>query len=50
MHEVPMELLHNLGVVEDDLGYEGARLQIAAPLALEQVPLGADDSAVPQPI
>jgi hypothetical protein len=38
-----MELRDDLRVVEDDLGNERARLDVASPLELEEVALGADD-------
>ena len=39
-----------LGVVEHDLGHEGAGLQVAAALELEQVALGADHRALVEPL
>jgi len=39
-----------LGRLEHDLGHEGTGLQIAPPLALEQVALGADDRALRQEV
>ena len=42
MNEVTVELAHDVGVLENDLGYVRPRLQIAATLELEQLPLGAD--------
>jgi hypothetical protein len=45
MNEVPMELRDDLRMLEHDLGHESARLQIAPPLELEDVALGADHGA-----
>ena len=45
-----MELGDRLGVLEHDLGDEGAGLEIAAPLELEQVALGADHRAGGKPL
>ena len=41
-----MQLPERVGLVEDHLGHVGARLDVAAPLELEDVALGADDDAV----
>src|SRR5207249_6358650 len=35
--------IYHLGMIEEHLGHEGARLEIPAPLELEDVPFGADD-------
>ena len=43
MDEIAMQLGHDFGMLEHDLGHEGAGLQIAAALELEHVALGADD-------
>ena len=40
--ELAVQLGHLLRVLEHDLGDERARLQVAAPLELEEVALGAD--------
>ena len=48
--EVSVELLDEIGVFEDHLRHEGARLEIAAPLELEEVPLGADDGPGGEPL
>ena len=44
-HELDVQLAHDVRVLEHDLGDEAARLEIAPPLELEQVALGADDRA-----
>jgi hypothetical protein len=36
-------------MVEDGLGHERARLHVAAPLELEEITLGADHRASPEP-
>ena len=41
-HELAVELAHRLGGVEHDLRHVGAGLEVAAPLQLEQIALGAD--------
>ena len=38
-----------LGMLEHDLGHERPRLEVAAPLELEEVTLGADHRASPEP-
>src|SRR5206468_2530798 len=43
VHEIEMELTHDLRMLEHDLGHERAGLQIAAPLEFEQVAFGAND-------
>jgi hypothetical protein len=48
--ELAVELGDRLGAVEDDLGDVRAALQIAAPLELEQVALGAENDAVAQSV
>ena len=48
MHELAVQLRDDLGVLEDDLGHERARLQVATALELEQVALGAQDRALRQ--
>ena len=45
MHEFAVQLRHDLGVLQHDLRDEGAGLQIAAPLELEQIAFGADHRA-----
>ena len=50
MDELPVQAGDEVGMLEHDLGHVGARLQIAAPLELEQVALGADDGAVFEPL
>ena len=42
MHEVHVQLLHHLGVIEQHLRHEGAGLQVATPLQLEHITLGTD--------
>ena len=44
--ELAVELAHRLGVVEHDLRDERAGLEVAAPLELEQVALGAQDGVL----
>ena len=41
--ELPVQLGDERRLLEDDLRHERPRLQVAAPLELEEVPLGADD-------
>ena len=41
--EVAVQLAHQIGMLEHDFGHECAGLQIAAPLELEEIALGADD-------
>ena len=48
--ELDVELAHDVGVLEHDLGDEAAGLEIPSPLELEQVALGADDRAVLKPL
>ena len=48
--EFAVELGDELGVLEDDLGNEGASLQVAPPLELEQIALGADDGTLLEPL
>jgi len=48
--ELAGQLPHDLGMLEDDLGHERARLQVTAALALEQVALGADDGTLLEPL
>jgi hypothetical protein len=45
-----MKLGNDLGVLKDDLGNERAGLKVAAALELEEIPLGADDRAVVEPL
>ncbi len=42
VHEVHVQLFNHLRVLEEHLGHEGTRLQVAAPLELEQVAFRAD--------
>ena len=48
--ELAVQLRHQLGVLEHDLGHERPRLQVAAPLEFEEVALGADDGALRETI
>ena len=48
--ELPVEPGDDLRVLEHDLGDEGAGLEVPAPLALEQVSLGADHRALFEPL
>jgi hypothetical protein len=41
--KLEMKLAHRVGEVEHDLWNEGAALHVAAPLELEQVPLGGEN-------
>ena len=41
--EIAVQLAHQIGMLEHDFGHEGAGLQIAAPLELEEIAFGADD-------
>ena len=50
MDELPVQLGHELRVVEHDLGDEGARLEVAAPLEFEEVALRADDRPLLEPL
>ena len=45
-HELPVELRHDVGVVQHHLGHVRAGLQVAPPFELEQVALRAEDRAV----
>ena len=45
MHELAVQFLDDLRVVQDDLGDERPRLKVPAPLAFEEVALGADHGA-----
>src|SRR5436309_15736550 len=47
--EISVQLRHDLGMVEDSLGHERARLHVATPLELEEIALGADHRALPEP-
>ena len=48
--ELAVELRHELRVIQHDLGHVGAGLEVAAPLQLEEVALGADHGAVRKPL
>ena len=48
MHELAVQLLDDLGVIQDDLGDERPGLKVSAPLALEEVALGTDHRAALQ--
>ena len=50
MDEFTVQLAHDLGVLEHDLGNERTGLEVASALALEQVTLGADDRALLEPL
>ena len=47
--EVPVEAFHQIRVLEHDHGDEGAGLEVAAALELEQVALGADHGPLGEP-
>ena len=49
-HELAVELAHRLGGVEHDLRHVRPRLEVAAPLQLEQIALGADHRPLGQPL
>ena len=42
VHELAVQLRDELGMIEHDLGDERAGLEVAPPLELEEVALGAD--------
>jgi hypothetical protein len=46
--ELPVQLADGVRLIQDDFGNERARLDVAAPLELEDVALGADHDAVRQ--
>src|SRR5919199_357162 len=48
--ELAVQLADRLRLVEDHLGHIGAGLDVAAPLQLEDVALGADDDALSEPL
>ncbi len=48
--EIPVQLAHHLGMVEHHLGHVGPGLQVAAPLELEQIALGADHRTGLEPL
>ena len=48
--ELPMELSHQLGMLQDHDRNVGAGLQVAPALELEQVPLGADHRPLREPL
>ncbi len=48
MHELPVQVLDDLWVVQHDLRHERPGLEIAPALALEQVTLGTDDGSATQ--
>jgi hypothetical protein len=48
--EVAMQVLDLLGEIENDLWHIGARLQIAAPLQLEEVALSANHRSRGKPL
>ena len=45
MDEIAMQLRHRFRMLEHDFRHERAGLQVASPLELEHVALGADDRA-----
>src|SRR5205823_7610247 len=45
VHEVAVDLPHHLGMLEHDLGYESAGLQVPALLAREEIAFRANDGA-----
>ena len=48
--ELAVERFDQIRPLEDDLRHVGPRLEIAAALELEQVPFGADDRALGEPL
>ena len=50
VHEVPVEALHQVRMLEDHLRHERAGLEIAAALELEEIPLGADHGPLGEPL
>jgi len=50
VHELAVQQGDELRVLEDDLRNEGARLQIAAALELDEVALGADHRSLLEPL
>src|SRR3546814_2401415 len=48
VHEVLVQASHRLRMLEHDLRHEGAGLQVAAALQLEEIALGADHRALRQ--
>jgi hypothetical protein len=50
VNELTVELSHNLRMLEYNLRYECSSLQVASPLALEEITLGADDGALGEPL
>src|SRR5438046_901193 len=46
--EFLVQLSHQIGMLEHDLGDESAGLKVSAALELEQIPLGADHGPVGQ--
>ena len=49
VNELAVQPGDELGMLEHDLGHVGAGLQIAAPLELEQIALGADHRSLVEP-
>ena len=49
-HELAVQLAHRFGLVEHDLGHVWPGLDVAAPLKLEQIALGADHRPFGQPL
>ena len=49
MDELAVQPLHDLRVLEHHLRDERAGLEVAAPLALEEIALRADDGALREP-
>ena len=50
MDEVAVQLAHDLGMLEHDLGHVRPGLEVAPPLELEQIALGADHRPRRQPL
>jgi hypothetical protein len=50
VHELAVEALDDLRMLEHDLGDERPGLQVAPPLALEEVAFGAHDRAAAQQV
>ena len=50
MDELAVELRHEIRMLQDHLGHIRPRLQVAAPLELEEIPFGADDRPRPRAV
>ena len=50
MDELAVQLFHGLRMLEHDLGYERAGLEVAAPLELEQITLRTQHGPLLEPL